>query len=161
MKFTFSFIIFSFLTLNIYPQVKNNLALRNINDFLIGSTSLDSLPKVLAENAVDLQTFTGMVKDKLPGIIICNSEQCNTQLLLVYDVYHDKHNIIYGSVIVECKRQATINETGYSGFFTIWRGIREFLLSETNTRDIKNVILGYVEKILEDFLADYKTENKD
>jgi hypothetical protein len=161
MKLFLACILFFIFSSNIYTQTKKILSLRKIDNILIGITSLDSLPKVFVDNSVDLQAFTAMIQEKLPELSICNSEQCRTELVLVYNVFHDRHNIIYGTIEVDCRRWATVTETGNSGFFSVWTGIKSFLFSENNTRDIKDVIHKYVNSIMDDFSADYKKENQD
>lgn len=161
MKVFLACILLFIFSVNTQSQTKKILSLKSIDNILIGISTLDSLPKVFNDNSVDIGAFTALIQEQLPNISICNAEQCRSELILVYNVFHDRHNVIYGTIQVDCRRWGTITETGNSGFFTVWTGVRSFMFSENNTRDIKDLIRKYVKVIVGDFAADYKLENQD
>jgi len=160
MKLFLSLILISIVTLKLHTQTNQILPLKKIDNVLLGITPLDSLPIVFVENSVDLQTYTAIVNEKLPNLTLCNTGECKTELLLVYNVFHDRHNLLYGTIELDCRRWASISETGFSGFFSVWTARNSIIVNEHNTLDIKGVLNRYVRDLVDNFAQDYNKENQ-
>ena len=152
-------LVFSFSS-KLYTQTNQILPLKKIDNLLIGITPLDSLPSVFVENSIDLQKYTAIVNEKIPNLAICSSGDCKTELLLVYNVFHERHNLLYGTIELDCRRWASISETGFSGFFSVWSAKKSIIINEHNTLDMKGVLNSYVRGLVDNFAQDYNEENQ-
>ena len=157
------FFLFTILLLNLfitYSQTKQILPLKKIDNVLLGIAPLDSLPSVFVENSVDLKTYTAIINEKLPHLAECTSGDCKTELLLVYNVYHERHNLLFGTIELDCRRWATIDETGFSGFYSVWTAKKSIIINEHNTLDMKGVLNKYVRDLVDNFVQDFNEENQ-